>query len=227
MALMSGSLLHGYAIVYDKNSPIPYVDIYVYKVNSVEEAVKKHGNYMRLLGLPKDIIETLEKGRGISATIATAAGPATDGATVFIQKGFYGVVSAGQKALEIKLVNSVLNEVMGRAFRGDDHAFHNDVWRGNRGRGAEWKTNNTMYAVVTLHNNLAMLGDPVLLPTRGVTGFTITASPNPQEPGKTLYKAEFSPAFANQYISAENDKRDKGKAKKLAKESGERAFLGQ
>ncbi|CAN5154752.1 hypothetical protein BH09DEP1_BH09DEP1_2700 [soil metagenome] len=225
-ALFSGSLLQGYAIVFDKNSVIPYVDIYVYKVNSAEEAIKKHGNYARLLGLPQTVIDVLEKGRGISATIATAAGPATEGASVFIQKGFYGVVDAGKTG--IKLFNNPLNDLLGRAFRGDDHAFHEDVWRGNRGRNAEWATNNpSMYAIVTLPNNLVALGDPVLLPMRGVTGFTVTTSPDPEKPGNTLYKSQFGSQYASQYIRSEDDKRDKNKAKALAKESGERAFNGQ
>lgn len=226
LALMSGSLLHGYAIVFDKDSVIPYVDIYVYKVNSPEEAIKKHGNYARLLGLPQTVVDVLEKGRGISATIATAAGPATEGASVAIQKGFYTVVDAGKVGL--KLFNKPLQEVLGRAFRGDDHAFHEDVWRGNRGRGAEWATNNEyMYAIVTLPNNLVALNDPVLLPKRGVTGFTVTATPDPEKPGNTLYKANFSSRYASQYIRSEDDKRDKKKAKSLAKESGQRAFDGK
>lgn len=226
LALMSGSLLQGYAIVFDKNSAIPYADIYVYKVKSADEAIKKHANYARALKLPESIVEVLEKGRGISATIATAAGPATEGASVFIQKGFYTVVDAGKVGL--KIFNKPLNEIIGRAFRGDDHAFHEDVWRGNRGRGAEWATNNEyMYAIVTLPNNLVALNDPVLLPKRGVTGFTVTASADPEKKGNTLYKANFSSSYAGQYIRSEDDKRDKGKAKKLAKESGERAFNGQ
>ena len=225
-ALFSGSLLQGYAIVFDKNSPVPYVDVYVYKVNSPEEAIKRHGNYARLQGLPQTVVDVLEKGRGISATIATAAGPATEGASIVVQKGFYTVVDAGKVGL--KLFNKPLANVLGRAFRGDDDAFHEDVWRGNEGRGAEWPTNKpNMYAIVTLPNNLVALNDPILLPLRSVTGFTITAGADPEKPGNTLYKAEFNPGFASQYISAANDKRDKTKAKSLAKISGERAILGQ
>ena len=223
LALTTGSLIQGYAIVFDKNSPVPYVDIYTYRVNSVEEAIKKHGNFARLMGLPQTIVDVLEKGRGISATIATAAGPATDGATIFIQKGFYQVVDASKVAMKLFNVNALL----GRIFRGDDHAFHENVWRGNRGRSAEWATNNTMYAIVTLHNNLIPLNDPELLPTRGVTGFTITQTPDPEKPGNTLYKAQFSYQYASQYIGSGDDKRDKSKAKSLAKESGERAFIGK
>lgn len=226
LMLMSASLMQGYAIVFDKDSPIPYVDIYVYKVDSAsaEKALEKHGNFARALGLPQNIIDILEKGRGVSAKVATALGPATDGATVFVQEGFYKVVDAGKLALKFFDINPVI----GRIFRGSDHAFHEKVWRGNRGRDAEWATDNPyMYAIVTLPNNLVPLNDPVLLPKRGITGFTITASPDPKNAGNTLYKAVFDPSIGmRQYMSADYDKRMKLRAKVLAATSGERAFFG-
>lgn len=220
-ALFSGSLLQGYAIVYDKNSPVPYVDVYVYNVKSVEEANKKHANYARLQGLPTKIVEILEKGKGPSEAIAMALAAPTEGASVAIQKGVYTVVGAGKAG--IKIFDKPIQEGLGRIFRSDDHAFHEDVWRGNRGRNAEWKTEKTMFAIVTMPNNLLQLNQAVALPTRGVTGFTLVATGDAKAP----YRAEFNQAFASQYISSETDKRDKKKAKALAKESGERAFNGQ
>lgn len=219
--LVSGSLLHGYAIVFDKNSPIPYVDIYVYKVNSVDEAAKKHGNYARLLKLPESVIKGLEAAKGPVQTVGMLLAAPTGGVSAGVGQGYATVVNAGKMGVQI--LKGPLAEGLGRIFRGKDHAFHEDVWRGNRGRNAEWATNNTMYAIVTMPNSLLPLSEPVLLPTRGVTGFTIVATGDANAP----YKAEFNQAFASQYISSETDKRDKKKAKALAKESGERAFNGQ
>lgn len=218
-ALFSGSLLHGYAIVFDKNSPIPYVDIYVYKVNSVADAAKKHGNYARLQGLPTKIVEILEKGKGPSEAVAMALAAATEGGSVAVQKGFYSVVDAGKAG--IKIFDKPLAEGLGRLFRGKDDAFHEDVWRGNRGRSAEWPTNNTMYAIVTMPNNLLPLAEPIQLPTRGVTGFTIVSTGDAKAP----YKVQWT-NHMGQYISAEADKRDKKKAKALAKTSGQAAYVG-
>lgn len=221
MALVSGSLLQGYAIVYDKNSPVAYVDVYTYKVKSVEEAKKKHANYARLQGLPAKVVEILEKGKGPSETVALALAGATEGASVAVQKGVYTVVDAGKAGL--KLFDRQIAEALGRAFRSDDHAYHDNVWRGNRGRNAEWKTDNTMYAIVTMRNNLLPLNEPVLLPTRGITGFTLVANNDQNVP----YKAEFNPSIGySQYISAETDTRDKKKARSLAKDSGEAAYQG-
>lgn len=223
LALMSGSSLQGYALVFDKDSPIPYVDVYMYNVKSADEAIKKHANLGRLLGLPQNVIDILEKGRGVSATVATALGPATDGASIFVQKGVYQVVDAGK--IGLKMFNTQITDLLGRAFRGENHAFHKDVWRGNAGRDAEWSTDKTMYAIVTLPNNLVALNDPVLIPPHTVDGFTITMTPDPQKPGNTLYKAKFDKNIANvQYSPAAGDKRDKKKAKELAKTSGEAAY---
>ncbi len=221
MALVSGSLIQGYAIVYDKNSPEAYVDVYTYKVKSAEEAKKKHANYARLQGLPVKVVEILEKGKGASETVALALAAPTEGASVAVQKGFYTVVDAGKTGL--KLFDRQVSEALGRAFRSDDHAYHDNVWRGNRGRNAEWKTDNTMYAIVTMRNNLLPLNEPVLLPTRGITGFTLVATGDKNVP----YRADFNPSIGySQYISAETDTRDKKRAKALAKESGEAAFQG-
>lgn len=220
LALFSGSLLHGYAIVYDKNSPVPYVDVYTYKVNSVEEAAKKHGNYARLQGLPTKIVEILEKGKGPSEAVATALAAPTEGASVAIHKGVYTVVDAGK--VGIKIFDKPITEGLGRLFRGKDDAFHENVWRGNRGRDAEWPTNNTMYAIVTMPNNLLPLAQPVLLPTRGVTGFTLVATGDPKLP----YKAEWKGSMG-QYISAEEDtfkNKDKSAIRRTAATSGEQAF---
>lgn len=221
LALMSVSLLHGYAIVFDKNSPVPYVDVYTYKVNSVADAAKKHGNYARLQGLPTKVVEILEKGKGPSEAIAMALAVPTEGGSVAVQKGVYTVVDAGKAG--IKIFDKPIAEGLGRLFRGKDDAFHEDVWRGNSGRGAEWKTDNTMYAVVTMPNNLLPLAEPIHLPTGGVTGFTLVPTSDPKVP----YKAEWNPTLKRQYVSAETDTRDKKKAKALAKESGVRAYMGE
>lgn len=220
LALISGSLLHGYAIVYDKNSPVPYVDVYTYKVNSVADAAKKHGNYARLQGLPAKVVEILEKGKGPSEAVAMALAAPTEGASVAVQKGVYTVVGAGKAG--IKLFDRQIAEGLGRAFRGKDDAFHENVWRGNRGRDAEWATNNTMYAVVTMPNNLLPLGEPVLLPTRGVTGFTLVPSGDANAP----YKVQWNGSMG-QYISAETDtfkNQDKSAIRRTAATSGEGAF---
>lgn len=228
MALISGSLLQGYAIMFDKNSPVPVIDgkqrpfvnIFVYKANSVEEAKKKHGNYQRLQGLPSKVVEILEKGKGPSEVIAAALAAPTEGGSVAVQKGFYQVVSAGKAG--ISAFDKPIAEGLGRLFRGDDHALHEQVWRGNRGRGAEWKTDQTMYAIVTLSDNLLALNEPVLLPTRGLTGFTLVPTSNKDVP----YVAQFAPIYSVQYIRAEDDKRDLKKSKELSKTSGIAAYYG-
>lgn len=229
MALISGSLLHGYAIVFDKNSPVPvidgkeypYLNIHVYKANSLEEAAKRHGNYARLLGLPNKVVEILEKGKGPSEAIAAALAAPTEGGSVAVQKGFYTVVDAGKAG--IKIFDSPIKEGLGRLFRGKDDALHENVWRGNRGRDAEWKTDNTMYAIVTLPNSLLPLNEPIRLPTRGVTGFTVVPSGDPKAP----YKVVFNYQIAGQYTPAEVDTfkdKDKSAIRRTAAKSGENAF---
>jgi hypothetical protein len=220
VALTTGSLIQGYAIVFDKNSPVPYVDVYTYKVNSVADATKKHGNYARLQGLPTKVVEILEKGKGPSEAIALALAAPTEGASVAVQKGVYTVVGAGKAG--IKLFDRQIAEGLGRAFRGKDDAFHEDVWRGNRGRDAEWKTDSTMYAIVTLPNNLLPLGEPIQLPTRGVTGFTLVPTGDANVP----YKVQWTGSMG-QYISAETDtfkSQDKGAIRRTAATSGEAAY---
>lgn len=222
-ALVSGSLLQGYAIVYDKDSPVPYVDIYVYKVDSAQKANEKHANYARLLKLPETVIETLEKGRGVSGTIA----PKLGSEAAAVQKGVYQVVDVSKTGL--KMFEAQKNEALGRAFRGKDHAFHANVWRGNRGRDAEWKTDNTMYAIVTMPNNLAPLNEPEWLAPHERAGFTLVATGNPEDPYKAVFGGIFGKyrAISSQYIPAEQDKRNLKVAKELAKTSGEKAFEGK
>ncbi|GMU18956.1 MAG: hypothetical protein AMXMBFR12_01480 [Candidatus Babeliales bacterium] len=221
LALFSGSLLHGYAIVFDKNSPVPFVDIYVYNVNSPSAAAKRHANYVRLMGLPDQVIKGLEAAKGPVETLGTLAAGPTGGLTADLGTGYAAVVGAGKTGMN--LFDKPVKGLLGRAFRSDDDAFHENVWRGNRGRGAEWKTEKTMYAIVTMPNNLLPLNEPVLLPTRGVTGFNLVSTGDAKVP----YRAQFNSSLASQYISAETDKRDKKEAKELAKTSGERAFNGQ
>lgn len=222
-ALFSGSLLQGYAIVYDKDSPVAYVDVYLYKVKSEQQANEKHANYARLLKLPETVIETLEKGRGVSGTIA----PKLGSEAAAVQKGVYQVVDVSKTGL--KMFEAQKNEALGRAFRGKDHAFHSDVWRGNRGRDAEWKTDNDMYAIVTMPNNLAPLNEPVFIGAHDVAGFTLVPTGNAQDPYKAVFGGITGKyrGIASQYIRSEDDKRDKKKAKELAKISGERAFEGK
>lgn len=229
LALMSGSLLHGYAIVFDKNSPkpviegkeYPFTDLYVYEADSVEKAKEKHANYQRLQGLPTKVVEILEKGKGPSEVIAAALAAPTEGGSVAVQKGFYTVVSAGKAG--IKAFDKPIAEGLGRWFRGGDHAKHEEVWRGNRGRGAEWKTDQTMYAIVTLSGNLFALNEPVRLPTRGITGFTLVPTGNKDVP----YVAQFGSIYGAQYTPAETDTRNLKNAKELSKTSGQAAFDGQ
>lgn len=216
MALISCSLVQGYAIVYDKDSPVPYVDVYLYNVNSVEAANKKHANYGRAVGLPETIVKVLEVGRKPSEAVAMAASVVTEGASVAVQKGFYQVVDA------INLFKKPISSLIARGFRSDDHAFEKDVWRGNRGRDAEWKTGKTMYAIVTMPGNLLPLNQPMLVQPNTLAGFTLV----PTGDSKAPYAAEFRDYLAAQYIPSEEDTRNLVDSKKLAETNGQAAYYG-
>lgn len=221
-ALISGSLLQGYAIVYDKDSPVPKVDIYVYNVGSAEKATKKHVAYGKALGVSEKVIKGLESAKGPIAAIGAAAAAPTGGVSAGLGTGYGVVVSVLKVGMD--LFKKPIQKAIAEIFRGEDHAFHENVWRGNRGRSAEWKTEKTMYAIVTMPNNLLPLNEngPVKLPTRGVTGFTLVATGDPKAP----YKAKFDDSLRVQYISAEDDTRNKKEAKKLAETSGQHAYWG-
>ncbi|GMU18957.1 MAG: hypothetical protein AMXMBFR12_01490 [Candidatus Babeliales bacterium] len=229
VALISGSLLHGYAIVYDKDSPVPKVDIYVYNVGSAEKAAKKHAAYGKALGVPAIVIKGLESAKGPIAALGAAAAAPTGGVSAGLGAGYGAVVSVLKVGMD--LFSKPIQKAIAEVFRGEDHAFHENVWRGNRGRKAEWKTGRNMYVIVTMPNNLLPLNEPIEVKSGRTTGFTLVPTGDARAP----YKAQFEndkervgliPISTQQYISAEEDKRDLKLSKDLAKTSGQHAFWG-
>lgn len=241
--LSAASLLDGYAILHNSNSQIPYIDVYVWRADTAQRAKELQDDFARKLNIPEDVIKVLDVANGVSAPVGAALGPATGGASVAVQEGFSTGVNIAKKAYEV--AGPQIKDVIGRIYRGKDDAYHADVPRGNRGRFAEWKNPNRMYAIVTLPGSLIPLNaEPALLNPGAVLGVTVTSSPDPANPKNVIYKAVYNyPGAAqtvtktiagtkvnlpsgNEYIPAEQDTRNLNTVKELAKTSGAAALQG-
>lgn len=243
--LFFSNILSGYGIVHHSSSALPEVDIYVYKVNSPEEAQAKHKKYAKVQGIPDNVLDVFDKITGITAPIAKKIDKETDGISVGLQEGFELAVGALQAIS--KAFKQPITTALAHYFRGEDHALHKNVPRGNRGRFAEWDTNNTMYAIVTLHDSLIPLHNvPKKINPHMKSGFTVKsenmAAPSVKpaivenkeeamsiaplhssDSEKKLYKVDFRSSYANEYISAEKDKRNRANIKEAAKIDGSKA----
>lgn len=245
---LTSSLVFGYADVHYSKSPLPFIDIYKYKASSPEDAMNKHKRFARSVGLPGQVIDILDKIKGISAPAAAALAAPTGGISVALQEG---VSIATDVLREINnLLGKTIKDLIAKAWRGGDHAFHEDVPRGNAGRFAEWKTDNVMYAIVTYPGSLIPLHakahkeDP-----HSVTGINIVEiGPDPKDPSKKLFEARFdggrsqltqdpntgamlmrapSGVFAREYLPVYQDFRNKNSIRALATSSGEAALRGR
>ena len=170
--LFLSNAIFGYAIMHHSSSELPAVDIYVYKVDSAEKAQEKHKKYAKAQGVPDTVINVFDKIKGITAPIAKKLDKETEGLSVVLQEGF---------ELGLSLVNDInkafkkpITDAITHYFRGEDHAFHKGVPRGNRGRFAEWDTKNNMYAIVTLPNSLIPLHNvPQKIGAHRKSGFAV------------------------------------------------------
>ncbi len=221
MALGSGSLMYGYAIVHASASAIPAVDIYTYEASSATDAMNKHKSFASKLGVPGDVINIMDKVKGYSAPVAGALKDVTKGKSVMIQKGYEIGVEVLKKANE--LLGPQIKDLIGRASRGSHDAYHDNVPRGNRGRMAEWSNGKVMYAIVTLPGSVIPINEtPEYIRAGGVNQFSIVGTP--QNDGTMLYTVVWVPLNQKtEYIRAESDKRNFYQIRELAKQSGAKA----
>lgn len=217
--------LFGYRISHDKDSAVVAVDIYMRPAKDAAEAIRKHLSYEGKMTIPDTVVNVSQVIKKVSVPIGNVLKAPTNGMSVKIASG------VGFTADALKKINDMFNpsikDIIGRIDRGKDEAYHANVVRGNRGRDAEWPVNKDMYAIVTLPGSYAPISEPYLVRSRGIAGFIVRATPDPEIPGNVILKADFNSASAVQGIPAENDTRDKKKMRELAQESGEWAYRGE
>ena len=224
LVLMGTPLLLGaYADVHTTKSVVPAVDIYKYYASNEQDAMRMHKDYVKALGIPDNVAQTLDKIKVITKPIAFAAGGASGGVTIALQAGFDIAVDVFQQAQDL-FGRQLFNEAIGRAFRGDEHAFHPNVPRGNRGRFAEWNTDRVMYAIVTLPGSLIPLHKFASREAPGdITNITVVLKDDIQNPGSKVYEVSFGGVEKNEFLPAEQDKRNRAHIRDAAKESGLKA----
>ena len=246
LLLFAGPLLHGYAIVHGSGSVLPAVDIYAYKAKDAADAMRQHKAYALTLSVPGAVADVLDKAKGVSAPIGAALAGPTEGFSIAVAQGFD--ITAKVLIEANKMFGTQIQDILGRAHRGDTNAFHSNVPRGNRGRFAEWETGDVYYVIVTLHDNLVPLHEGAVLANVGskevknpftkqtitlparVIGFEIKQTPQRDKNGNQtmLYQAVFNDGARREYISARADERtfkdNKAEMLKRAKESGYAAY---
>lgn len=217
--------LLGYRISHDKDSAVVAVDIYMRPAKDAAEALRKHFSFIGKTKIPDTVVSVSQVIKKVSVPISKVLDAPTQGMSVKIATG------VGFTADVLKKINDAfsptIKDIIGRIDRGKDEAYHHNVVRGNRGRDAEWAVNKDMYAIVTLPDSYAPISEPYLVRSRGIAGFIVRTTPDPEIPGNVILKADFNAKSAAQGIPAENDTRDKKKMRQLAKESGEWAYLGE
>ena len=217
------ALVHAYADVHTTRSNVPAVDIYKYYASNESDAMRMHKNYVRALGLPDNVVDILDKVKVVSKPVAAATSGMTSGMSLAVQQGFSITVDVLKQANDM-FGATLLNEAIGRAFRGDAHAFHPNVPRGNRGRFAEWNTDHIMYAIVTMPGSLVPLHAYAQREAPGdITIITVTVKNDPAEPTNKVYEASFGGTGQSEFLPAEQDKRDRAQIRSAAKESGVKA----
>lgn len=224
--LFIAGLINGYAIVHDSGSALPSVNIYLYKSTdpdpkkAIQWAEERHKDFERDLGIPETVIKVSDKVVGITAPISVALAGPTEGVSLIVQQGAEYAV-AGAK-IAYPFLTKPVAELIGRGARGEKHAFHWDVFRGNRGRNAEWSTDNQMVAFITLPKSIVPIAKPQIIAPHGILGFTVKSFKD--KDGKTEYVVEFGPQYAKEYIPAEQDTRKPiKKYEDLAQTSGAKA----
>lgn len=215
-----------YAIVHASASALPEVDIYAYKANSAEEAIKLHKDFARYLKIPETTIAMMDKVQAITKPYATSLEATTGGWSIILQEGFemaVGILKGGQEAFS-KPIETALAELK----RGDNDAYHPNVPRGNRGRFAEWKAPHDLYIIVTLPGNIMPLNaTPKKVGKSSIMSVKVMETQDPNKPGNKVYTTIVSTLQNAEYLAAEKDTRDQGKIRENAKISGKIAYNGQ
>ena len=202
LVFLPGSLLYGYADVHHSTSELPAVDIYMYQVGSPDDAKKQHKDYAKWAGIPASALDIMDKVRGVTAPAAEALGTATAGVTVAVQAGADLGVPALRTVYEELITPKRWGELW-RTKRGNIDALHRNVPKGNKGRGAEWKNNKPMYAIVTLPGTLVPLHErPAYVSAGGILGLAVKSEEDTTDPSKRLYTVDFNPKYNSEYAPA-------------------------
>lgn len=225
LALLSVCPLFAYRIIHDKNSKVVDVDLYVRPAKNAADALKKHMSLITKTGIPDTVVTVSQIIKKVSVPVAKVLNNPTSGMSVKVASGI-GITADVLKKIN-DMFNPAIKDIIGRIDRGKDEAYHANVVRGNRGRGAEWAVNKDMYVIVTLPGSYAPISEPFLVPSRSSAGFTVNSVPDPEIPGNVILTAEFNPMIVGQGIAAEDDTRDKNRMKELAQENGEWAYRGE
>lgn len=196
------SAAYPYAIMHGKDSAIPAINIYVFtKPNGFK-------NYLISRGIPDIVMDVAQKAAGIAVPVGAALAVPTEGISIVVASGIVTGVGAAK----------AINEVLKKTPYPDEFyrwklidAFHKNVPRGNRGRGAEWnwasiqeqtglERGASMYVVVTDPvSNLPLYQGKVA--TDGRLGIIIKKVYDPSTK-KDIYMGEESQKAADEYVPA-------------------------
>lgn len=198
LAILAGHMAYPYAIVHDKDSAVNSVQIYVFKDKD------NYTKYLRAEKVPEQVIGVADKLALAAPAVGAALAVPTEGASLIVAGGF---------TISVQVVKQIINALQATGLRGAALrkaagviAWHDNVVKGNKGRGAEWNwasiekqygvpRGGKLFIVVTDKEK----GIPLLqseLASDGLLGFTVKRDPKGQ-----LY-AEQSSAVAAQYVPA-------------------------